>query len=196
MRRLEPLIHRIAKAMAYLGGIVLLALVVITCLSVIGRNLNSLGHLPFVESAVPGLAGMLRALGSIKGDFELVEAGIAFSIMAFLPWCQMTGRHATVDVMTAFIPSRANRFLDLVWDVLFAFVMVVITWRLYVGMTDKMRYGETTFLLQFPIWWAFALCLLAAVVATLVTVYVAMQRVAGFLPGGGRPAAKHEAGKS
>ena len=182
--------------MAYLGGIVLLALVVITCLSVIGRNLNSLGHLPFVESAVPGLAGMLRALGSIKGDFELVEAGIAFSIMAFLPWCQMTGRHATVDVMTAFIPARANRLLDLVWDVLFAFVMVVITWRLYVGMTDKMRYGETTFLLQFPIWWAFALCLLAAVVATLVTVYVAMQRVAGFLPGSGRAAAKHEAGKS
>lgn len=183
--------------MAYLGGGVLLALVVITCLSVIGRNLNSLGHLPFVEDAVPGVAGMLRALGSITGDFELVEAGIAFSIMAFLPWCQITGRHATVDVLTAFIPGRMNRLLELVWDVLFAVVMVVITWRLYVGTTDKMRYGETTFLLQFPIWWAYALCLVAAVVATLVTVYVAMQRITDFLPGTARQAAsKHEAGKS
>lgn len=183
--------------MAYLGGGVLLALVAITCLSVIGRNLNSLGHLPFVVNAVPGVSNMLKALGSITGDFELVEAGIAFSIMAFLPWCQITGRHATVDVLTAFIPSRMNRLLELVWDVLFAAVMVVITWRLYVGMTDKMRYGETTFLLQFPIWWAYALCLVAAVVATLVTIYVAMQRVAGFLPGATRQAArKHEAGKS
>ena len=196
MRKLEPLMFRIAKAMAYLGGGVLLALVAITCLSVVGRNLNGLGHLSFVENAMPGVAGMLTSLGSIKGDFELVEAGIAFSIMAFLPWCQITGRHATVDVMTAFIPGGMNRLLDLVWDVLFAAVMVVITWRLYVGMTDKMRYGETTFLLEFPIWWAFALCLMAALVATLVTIYVAVVRVADYLPGGRRATSKHGVGES
>lgn len=182
--------------MAFLGGGVLLLLVAITCLSVVGRNLNSLGHLPIVEQMAPALAEALTSLGSINGDFELVEAGIAFSIMAFFPWCQITGRHATVDVLTAFIPAGMNRLLDLLWDLLFAVVMVVITWRLYVGMTDKIRYGETTFMIQFPIWWAFALCLLAAVVATLVTVYVAVRRIAAYLPGGGLALGENGAGKS
>ena len=69
------------------------------------------------------------------------------------------------------MPVGMNRFLALIWEILFAVVLFVIAWRLYVGTTDKLRYGETTFMLQFPIWWGYAACTLAAVVAFLVSLW-------------------------
>jgi hypothetical protein len=49
---------------------------------------------------------MLTTFGPVKGDFEVVEAGIAFSIFAFLPICQLHGGHATVDIFTNLMPKR------------------------------------------------------------------------------------------
>jgi len=44
-------------------------------------------------------------------------------------------------------------------------------------MASKRRYGETTFLLQFPVWWSYAASLLAAIVAAVAGVYMALVRV-------------------
>ena len=168
-------LHRImtglAKALALLGGAVLVALILLTCLSVIGRSLNTIGHIDWVENTFAFALPLLRRFGPINGDYELVEAGIAFAIFAFLPWCQLTRGHATVELFTSGLPVKANRALMLVWEIVFAAVITIITWRLYVGMSDKMRYGETTFLLQMPVWWAYGICVIAAVVASVVAVY-------------------------
>jgi len=55
--------------MAILGGLVLSALILVICVSIVGRTIG---------------------IGPINGDYELVEAGIAFSIFAFLPLTQIT----------------------------------------------------------------------------------------------------------
>ena len=60
-----------------------------------------------------------------------------------------------------------------------AAIIVLITWRLFVGMQDKMRYGETTYLIQFPIWWAYAASLVAAISASIVSIYCAAMRLTG-----------------
>jgi hypothetical protein len=44
-------------------------------------------------------------------------------------------------------------------------VLILISWRLYEGLLSKMSNGETTFLLQFPIWWAYAASFAASVAA-------------------------------
>ena len=75
------------------------------------------------------------------------------------------------------MPARFNRVLSALWEVLFAVALVVIAWRLYEGMASKMRYGETTFILQFPIWWAYGASFAAAGVAALVGLYTAAVRV-------------------
>jgi TRAP-type C4-dicarboxylate transport system permease small subunit len=168
---MDRLVRKLANFMAYLGGGVLLALIGITCVSVIGRTLNTLGHSDFVSAFTPFLAPLLTGFGPILGDFELVEAGVAFSIMAFLPLCQLNRGHATVELVTGLFPQGINRLLALLWETVFAFVLIVIAWRLYVGTTDKMRYGETTFMLQFPVWWGYAACAFAAVIACMVAVY-------------------------
>ncbi|QYK42366.1 MAG: TRAP transporter small permease [Paracoccaceae bacterium] len=173
------IVDLVARGMAGAGGLVLVALVLVTCLSVLGRGLATLAWSDWLGAAAPGAASALASLGlgPVKGDFELVESGIAFAIFAFLPWCQLRSGHATVDLFTARLPPRAGLWLTAFWEVVFAAVLVFIAWRLEDGMQGKIRNGETTFLLQFPVWWAYAASLAAASVAALVGLYVALARV-------------------
>ena len=91
--------------------------------------------------------------------------------------CQVTSGHATVDIFTARLPERVSRILVALIECVFAIVLVVIALQLSEGMASKRRYGETTFLLQFPVWWSYAASLLAAIVAAVAGVYMALVRV-------------------
>ncbi|PUB19021.1 TRAP transporter small permease [Yoonia sediminilitoris] len=177
---LHKVIDRLARVMAALGGLVLCALVLIVCISIAGREINSVAH----SGALGGFGAWLLSvgLGPINGDFELVEAGIAFAIFAFLPLTQLTGSHATVDIFTNRLGPSVLHVLESFWAVVMAVVMILITWRLFAGMHDKMRYGETTYLIQFPIWWAYAASFCAAVTACIVSIYCAVMRIAGKSP--------------
>ncbi len=174
----------LARWMAVLGGLVLVALVLITCVSVAGRILNGWLHSDFLQGLIPGPADWLIGIGvgPLLGDFELVEAGMAFAIFAFLPLCQITRGHASVDIFTSRMPAAINRVIGVLVDLIFAAVLILIAQRLYVGTLDKMAFNETTFMLQFPIWWAYGASLFAAVVAALVAVYMALARLTGSLP--------------
>jgi TRAP-type C4-dicarboxylate transport system permease small subunit len=77
-------------------------------------------------------------------------------VFAFLPICQLRAGHATVDIFTSGLPDTANRVLLAIWEVLAAAVLALIAWRLGAGLASKLGNGETTFLLQFPVWWAYA----------------------------------------
>lgn len=189
---LHLLMVKLARVMAILGGLVLIALVLVTCVSVLGRSANTLGHTPWLESLVEPLASLLKRLGPVRGDFELVEAGVAFAIFAFFPWCQLKQGHATVDLVTNHLPEPVRRLLVTLWEILLSAIIVLITWRLMVGASDKFSNGETTFLLQFPVWWAFVTCSVAAVAASIVSVYVAVTRVRELF--GNTDLLEHEAG--
>lgn len=155
---LYAVVSRLARWLAILGGVALIAITVMTVISISGRALISFG------------------LGPVPGDFELVEAGAAFAVFSFLPWCQLNRGHATVDVFTSFLSDRANRIIDLVTEVLMSFAVILIAWRLWYGMLDKIRYNETTFILQFPVWWGFAAAMAAAAVGVLVSLFVTWVR--------------------
>jgi len=131
-------VERLARWIAILGGFVLVTIALVTVVSVTGRSLNDFG------------------LGSIRGDFELVEAGTAFAVCAFLPWCQLRRAHAAVAIFTDFMGDRVNRVLDLLGDGLLLAAALVMTWRHTYGFLDKLAFNETTFILRYPIWWAYA----------------------------------------
>ena len=163
-----------ARLMAICGGLVLTVLIVLICISVIGRSLNGLLH-GWIGAVMPGISAWALDLGvgPINGDFELVEAGVAFAIFAFLPLCQISAGHASVDIFTAKLPTRINRVLLLAIEVIFAVVLIAIAYQLYNGMLSKQRYGDTTFLLQFPIWWAYAASLSGSILTAVISFYVA-----------------------
>lgn len=176
---MNTLIKTLARIFAIFGGIVLSTLIVLTCLSILGRSLNSVLHSDFVQELVPELASKLLAtgIGPINGDFEIVEAGMAFTIFAFLPLCQLNGSHASVDILTAKFPQRLNRCLLLAIELVFAAVLILIAVKLFAGMESKRNSGQTTLLLQFPVWWGYAASVPGAMAAALVSVYMAMFRL-------------------
>lgn len=153
------IIDGLARSLALFGGFVLLAITIITCVSIFGRVLIPVGLMP------------------VPGDFELVQAGVGFAIFAFLPWCQVTRGHASVDLFTNFLPKSINRWIDLFTEVLMAVALIVITWKLWDGAVAKYRYGDTTFILEFPIWWAYAASLFAAVIGCVTALYMVVMRI-------------------
>jgi TRAP-type C4-dicarboxylate transport system permease small subunit len=156
---LSKAVEGLAKALALLGGLALIAITLITVISITGR------------------AFIWAGLRPVPGDFELVEAGVGFAIFAFLPWCQITRSHATVDIMTAFFSDRLNRIINLISEILLTGIIILIAWRLWEGMQDKIRFRETTFILQFPVWWPYAACMVAAGIAVIVSIYMVWVRI-------------------
>ena len=178
-------ITNLAQTMAVLGGLVLTALVLLICISVLGRGGNTFAHWDALQTAAPGVSAFLLGSGiaPVPGDYEILEAAIAFSIFAFLPLCQLKSAHATVDVFTSFLPTRANIRLQAFWEVMLTLAILLITWRLGVGMASKISNGEVTLLLGFPKWWAFAASLVAAIAASIVALYCAYARSLAALSG-------------
>lgn len=170
---------RLARAFALLGGLALSVLIVMTCLSILGRSLNSLLHSDVLQGWMPAVANGLLAtgIGPIDGDFELIEAGMAFAIFAFLPLCQLNGAHASVDIFTSRLPSRLDACLRMVIEMIFAAVIVLIAVKLFAGMESKRSSGQTTFLLQLPLWWGYAISVPGAFAAAIVSIYIAISRL-------------------
>jgi len=163
------LAENLARISAYAGGIALVVLALMTVVSIAGRALIPLGLKP------------------VPGDFELVEAGTAFAVCAFLPWCQIARGHATVAVFTDSLGHRFNRLADLVTDLLFLLTSIALTWRHIAGLLDKKSFGETTFILQFPLWWAYAACLFGLAIWVVVATHCVWQSLVTLL-GGAPPA--------
>lgn len=170
---------RIAQVMAILGALVLSFLIVMTCISVVGRELNSFLNSDMMQTIAPGLSGALldMGIGPITGDFELIENAMAFAIFAFLPICQIQSAHASVDVFTQRLPQPVLDWMRAITEAVFAIVLIVFAFQLYAGMLGKMKYNETTYLIQFPVWWAYAAALFSATAAAIIATYMAGVRV-------------------
>lgn len=174
LSRLDRAFFHTARAMAVLGGLVLFALILVVTISVIGRAGLPLARWPWFVETLPGLADMM---GPVTGDFELIELGTAFAVFCFLPWAQLTGGHARVELFSHMLPPRAEAALNALWEAVMAATLIVIAWRLVVGLESKMASGETTFLLQIPVWWAYGAAMVAADLAAAVAVWVALRAV-------------------
>jgi len=152
--RIGHLVRGLAVWTAIIGGVAIAAGAVLTTVSVSGRAL--------------GWAGF----GSIRGDYELVEAGVGFAVFAFMPFAHLTRAHAIVTILTDNFGARANAALVFASDLLMLAAALFLAWRHFHGMLDKLAYGETTLLLRMPLWWAYVASMLGAVVFVVVAGYV------------------------
>lgn len=183
MRHAENAMHQavsvLAKATAIMGGFVLVALIVLTTTSIIGRVLNDVLHSEMAVSVLGDAAQRLLDLGigEVRGSYELLEAGIAFAIFSFFPICQLNGAHATVDIFTSHLPKRAAKWLIAFWEVLLTAALLLISVQLFGGVQRYYGNGETTLFLQFPVWWSYAASFSACLVTCVVALYCAAMRV-------------------
>ena len=130
---LTALAARVITGWALLGGVVLLAVVLMNTGSVVGANFGT----PF------------------PGDFEMTEVGVCIAAFSFLPYCQLTGANVTADIFTAKASPRWIGIFQCAASVVALAFAALLLWRMYAGMLDQKEYGYTTAILQFPHWMAF-----------------------------------------
>ena len=192
MKGLERVVTFIARWTALAGGLVLIILTILTVASVSGRAMLTAANLHDSDSWLMPIYPLLRSVGGffnglgakpIPGDFELVEAGTGFAIFAFLPWCHLKRGHATVELLAGWYPTWLNHIIDIVANFLMLAVTVLLAWRHLLGTLDKVSYGETTFILQFPLWWGYAASMIGAVVFVIVSAFVLLRSIAEFRSG-------------
>lgn len=159
--RLDVTVAFIARVLAFAGGAVLLGLTGLTCISIIGRAL------------IP----MDLGFGPIQGIYDMTEIGMAVAVFAFLPWAQYREAHARVDLFQWAIPDKLDQGLDVLFNAAMAFVAAIGTYRLYLGMQDKLSYGETTLIAQIPVWQGYAAGLVGASGFVLVAVFCTLRAV-------------------
>ncbi len=127
-------LYALARGLAVLGGLVLVAISLVAVVSILGRWLFS---------------------APLPGDYELAQLAAAVSVATFLPYCQMRGGHVLVDFFTARSSPRVKGWLDFVGSLVLAAVAAVLAWRTTLGMVELRATGEMTMILSIPTWLAY-----------------------------------------
>jgi TRAP-type C4-dicarboxylate transport system permease small subunit len=130
------LLFRLCRAFALAGGLVLVAMTLMSLASILGRAVFN---------------------KPLPGDYELVQLGCAISVAAFLPFCQMRGGHVLVDFFTANARRAVRAALDTFGALLLAVAAAVFAWRLAAGALSFAAANDQTTILEIPTWWALAL---------------------------------------
>jgi TRAP-type C4-dicarboxylate transport system permease small subunit len=125
------ILESLAKLCAILAGVLLVFITLMTCTSVVGRELVG---------------------KTIVGDFELSGAAAGAAIALFMPWCQFKRGNIMVDFFTAKASSSAQDRMERMGALLLAAVMALMTWRTTLGGLNAWTSTSGTMMLNFPEW--------------------------------------------
>lgn len=128
-------LDRLARLCALLAGALLTFITLMTCTSVLGRNL------------------LERPL---SGDFELTGVATGLAIALFMPWCQLRRGHIIVDFFTTRAGPRTTAWLDGAGALLLAAAMLLLAWRTALGGLNAWSNHSASMLLGFPDWVVYA----------------------------------------
>ncbi len=121
----------VSKAAAIAGGLVFVALVVMSIVSIVGRKLF----------AAP-----------VPGDVELLQVCSAFAAASFFAYCHLVGGDVKVDFFTQRMKASRVHLLDAVGSLLVGLFGLLIAWRSFAGVLSVKESGETTMILGWPLW--------------------------------------------
>ncbi|MDQ2780883.1 MAG: TRAP transporter small permease [Pseudomonadota bacterium] len=121
----------LAQVCAVFAGVLLTAITLMTCASVIGRNTTG---------------------WTIVGDFELSGSAAGAAIALFLPWCQARNGNITVDFFTAGASAATRAGLDRFGALMLALMLGLMAWRTTLGGLSAWNSQAGSMMLGFPEW--------------------------------------------
>jgi TRAP-type C4-dicarboxylate transport system permease small subunit len=146
------LLYRAAFLAAALAGLLVLVLALLTAINV----------------------PLKQILGQpLRGEFEIVDLGVATAVFAFLPLAQFVRGYVVLDLSTSFLGRRTTVALDAVAGILFAAAMAIVAWRMLIGGFDIYETGERTTILHLEYWWTFVVAVPSLILLCAVCVYMA-----------------------
>ena len=127
-------LERVARLCSILGGLVMTALMMMTCYSLISRNVFDT---------------------ALIGDFELTGVGAGAAIALFMPLCQLKHENIIVDFFTANRSAAFNFRLDRLGDLLMTVIFALLAWRCTAAAINAVDTMGASMLLGFPDWIVF-----------------------------------------
>jgi TRAP-type C4-dicarboxylate transport system permease small subunit len=125
----------LARACAIFAGVLLTAITLMCCVSLIGRNTTG---------------------WTLVGDFELTGSAAGAAIALFLPLAQFQRGNIIVDFFTSRTPARVNARLDRLGALLLGLAMLLMAWRTGVGGWSAWTSGAGSMMVGFPEWIVYA----------------------------------------
>ncbi|HZQ61391.1 MAG TPA: TRAP transporter small permease [Casimicrobiaceae bacterium] len=130
------LLLALSRYMAITGGLVFLGIVIMEIVSIVGRKLFS---------------------WPVPGDVELLQMCAAFASAAFFAYCHMVRGDVKVDFFTHNLRADRVAMLDAFGSLLVGLFGALIAWRAGAGALTVKEAGETSAILEIPVWIAQAL---------------------------------------
>lgn len=125
------LLLTVSRWAAILGGVIFVALVVMSIVSIVGRKLAS---------------------APVPGDVEILQMVAAFASALFFAYCHMKRGDVKVDFFTAKMSPRIVQTLDAFGSLLVGLVGLLLAWRTAAGAITVQQSGETSMILGIPQW--------------------------------------------
>jgi TRAP-type C4-dicarboxylate transport system permease small subunit len=149
-------LEALAKLCAIVAGVLLTAITLMTCASLIGRNTTG---------------------WTLVGDFELTGAAAGAAIALFLPWCQLRRANIIVDFFTTKASAGTVAGLDRLGALLYAAALALLTWRTSLGGLKAWQSQSASMMLGLPEWIVYAFMVPPLALCTVIGLW---QAVAGF----------------
>ena len=143
-----------AKWFAFTGGVIFTGLVIMSIISIVGRKL--------FNTPVPG-------------DVEVLQMFAAFGSATFFAYCHLMHGDVKVDFFTAHLAGAKRCFLDAVGSLLVGLVAALLAWRSWVGALSLREAGESSAILEVPVWIAQALMVPSFILLALAGFYMCVQ---------------------
>ena len=121
----------VCKVAALIGGLLFVGLVVMEIISIVGRKL---------------------AARPVPGDVETLQMCSAVAAASFFAFCHMNGGDVRVDFFTRNLPPSVIHALDALASLLVGLFGALLAWRTAVGALSLREAGETSPILDWPLW--------------------------------------------
>ena len=125
----------LARWCALLAGALLTFVALLTCASILGRELFG---------------------AALQGDFELSAAAAGVAIALLMPICHLRGGNIIVDAFTTRTSAATNARLDRLGALGMAVLMALLTWRTAAGAQNAWDTHSASMLMGFPDWIVYA----------------------------------------
>ncbi len=119
------------KLLAIIGGLVFVALVVMSLVSITGRKLFS---------------------APVPGDVEVLQMCAAAASACFFAYCHLAHGDVKVDFFTHHLPAAKVAALDAFGSLLVGLFGALLAWRTAAGALSVKEAGETSAILGWPVW--------------------------------------------
>ena len=122
---------KLSRAFAMAGGLIFVALVIMSLVSVVGRKLFS---------------------WAVPGDVEVLQMCAAFATSSFFAYCHLIRGDIKVDFFTHNMAPNKVAFMDFIGSTTVGLFGTLMAWRTAVGAISLKEVGETSAILAWPVW--------------------------------------------